>query len=182
MLPSAVVGGSEAAGENRVRVTLEFSAWQSHLLMLSAEPPIAAVPAVSRVRQLELRNWRLELPGASFEGPLRSWATLGYASFSGTALYRTTFEWDSVASTPMWLELGLVLETARVTLNGVALEPLVWSPYRVEISRELRVGRNELQVEVANTNANALEKRERPSGLLGPVWLLLSEEAPRHDA
>ena len=165
---------SKLAGENCVRVSLEFSAWQSHLLMVSAEPLNPPMPAVSRVRQLQLENWRLELPGEIFEGRLRSWATLGYSSFSGTALYSTSFEWNPVSSTSMWLELGLVLETARVTLNGMALEPLVWSPYRVEISRELRAGRNELEIEVANTNANALEKRERPSGLLGPVWLLSS--------
>lgn len=170
-LHSEAVKGSEAAGGNRVRVMLEFSAWESHLLMVSPEPTISAVHTVDRVRQLELKNWRLELLGETFEGPLRSWATLGYASFSGTALYSTTFEWDSVSSASIWLELGVVLETARVTLNGVALEPLVWSPYQVEISQELRMGRNELEIEVANTNANALEKRERPSGLLGSVWL-----------
>jgi len=163
---------SESAGENRVRVALEFNPWQSHLLMLSPEPPVAAVPVASVVRQLELKEWRLELPGETFEGPLRSWATLGYASFSGTALYSAHFEWNPASFPSVWLDLGLVLETARVTLNGVRLEPLVWSPYRVEISRELRVGRNELEIEVANTNANALEKRERPSGLLGPVWLV----------
>lgn len=162
---------SEAADRGRVRVELEFKAGESHLLMLTLMQPNAPVLAVSKTRQLELKDWIFKLREETFEGPLRSWASLGCSSFSGTALYSTVFEWEPVSSAAVWLDLGLVLETARVTLNGVALDPLVWSPYQVEISQELRLGRNELEIEVANTNANALEKRERPSGLLGPVWL-----------
>lgn len=162
----------ETAAPDRVRVTLEFKAWESHLLMLTPELPHQAGPLVQELRQLELKDWTLELRGEIFEGPLRSWATLGCSSFSGTGQYSTTFEWDESFVQSVWLDLGEVLETARVTLNKTVLEPLVWSPYQVDISQGLRVGRNDLRVEVANTNANALEGRERPSGLLGPVWLL----------
>ncbi len=168
---------SQAVGDDRVRLELHFSPWESHLLVLTSATPNAATSASLEFRTLELRDWRLELAGQSFEGALRSWAALGRSNFSGTGLYTTAFNWDGNTDRPVWLDLGAVLETARVTLNGVTLEPLVWQPYRAEVSKWLRAGRNELQVEVANTNANAFEGRERPSGLLGPVWIVSSGES-----
>ena len=75
-----------------------------------------------------------------------------------------------------WIRVDLVAgQKVTITLNGVTLTPLVWEPYRVDVSACLQVGRNELRIEVANTNANAFEGRERPSGLLGPVWIVSSD-------
>jgi len=168
---------SESVGENRVRLTLEFVPWQSHLLALKPAVPNAPVAPPLEVRRLHLAAWQLELGGETFNGPLRSWAALGRSSFSGIGLYTTTFDWPSPIEQSVWLDLGVVLETARVTLNSMTLEPLVWGPYRAEISSCLRVGRNELRIEVANTNANAFEGRERPSGLLGPVRISSSSHS-----
>lgn len=168
---------SQAVGDERVRLELHFKPWESHLLALSSARPHAATPASTELRQLELRDWRLALAGQTIEGSLRSWAALGCSNYSGTGVYTTSFEWHGTDDQPIWLDLGTVLETARVTLNGATLEPLVWQPYRVDVTAYLRVGRNELRIEVANTNANALEGRERPSGLLGPVWLVSGRES-----
>ena len=168
---------SQAVGDDRVRLELQFNPWESHLLALTPATPNAPVAASPELRKLELREWRLELAGRTFEGALRSWAALGLSSFSGIGLYTTSFDWAGNCDQPIWLDLGVVLETARVTLNGVALEPLVWQPYRAGLSQLLLAGRNELHIEVANTNANAFEGRERPSGLLGPIWIVTSGES-----
>ncbi len=168
---------SQAIGDDRVRLELHFGAWESHLLALTSAAPNAPVKATLETRQLELHDWRLELAGQSFDGALRSWAALGLSSFSGIGVYTTSFDWAGNGDQSIWLDLGVVLETARVTLNGTTLEPQVWQPYRAEISSYMRAGRNELQIEVANTNANAFEGRERPSGLLGPVWISSSGES-----
>jgi hypothetical protein len=168
---------SQAVGDDRVRLELNFEPWASHLLALTPTTPNAPTSATPEFRRLALREWRLDLGGQSFEGPLRSWAALGCPDFSGTGLYTTSFDWDGNSGQPVWLDLGVVLETARVTLNGATLEALVWPPYRAEVSSHIRIGRNELRLEVANTNANAFEGRERPSGLLGPVWIGSSSES-----
>ena len=74
------------------------------------------------------------------------------------------------------LDLGAVFETAQVTVNGTMLEALAWSPYRVDITAQIRTGLNEFVVVVANTNANSFEHRERTSGLLGPVQLIFETD------
>ncbi len=80
-------------------------------------------------------------------------------------------------------------DVARVTLNGVDCGTVWTYPYRVDISRTLRQGENELRVEVFNTWANRLAGDQRlaagerltwtpvpykgdggmEAGLLGPV-------------
>ena len=129
---------------------------------------------------------------------LISWADHadeGVKHFSGTATYRTTFEFpDSKLNTKnskLFLALGDVQVMARVKLNGrdcgIAWKP----PFRVEITEALRSGANALEIQVANLWLNrmigdaALSTEQRftwsswepfktdtpllKSGLLGPV-------------
>jgi hypothetical protein len=166
---------SQAVNNNRVRVAVTFGAWESYLLVLTPASTLEVTKPALEIQQQQLNHWKLELATQTFEGALQNWAAFGRSSFSGTGLYSTTFEWDGNNQQSVWLDLGVVLETALITINGTALEPLVWTPYRVEISEQLKQGRNELRIQVANTNANAFEGRERPSGLLGPVWIVSSE-------
>jgi len=94
----------------------------------------------------------------------------------------------------VWLDFGRVADLAEVTVNGVACGVAWTPPYRVEITAALRVGGNQLRVDVTNTWFNRLaldrtlpeEQRltwttapERTAGkpllaagLLGPVTLL----------
>ncbi len=114
--------------------------------------------------------------------------------FSGTGEYRVAF---TVAPESLgedvvaWLDLGDVRELAEIVLNG---EPLgiVWAPpFRLDVSKALKAGKNEVVVRTVNTWANrligdaALPEAERStwtsfvhykkddkvpdSGLLGPV-------------
>ncbi len=162
---------SQPTGNNRVQVALSFGAWQSYLLMLTTAPTQPAEQPIILHQKKQLSQWRLELAGKMFEGTLQNWATLGCSNYSGTAIYTTIFEWNETTHQSVWLDLGVVLETAQITINDKKLEPMVWQPYRVEITAFLQEGSNKLLIEIANTNANAFEGRERPSGLLGPVWI-----------
>lgn len=129
---------------------------------------------------------------------LISWsdsADAGVKFFSGTATYRTTFDFPGVKlkteNPRLFLTLGDVRVMARVTVNGqdcgVAWRP----PFRVEITGAVRAGANALEIQVANQWPNRMigdaalpaEKRFTwsswepftkdtpllPSGLLGPV-------------
>ena len=120
--------------------------------------------------------------------------------YSGTAIYRTEFELDSIylLEQKVWIDLGQVANIAEVYLNG-NLCGITWtSPYRVNISEEIKRGENILEVKVTNTWANRLigdhylPKEEKitwttapfrlegkplvESGLLGPVNLVIIDE------
>ena len=125
----------------------------------------------------------------------------GIRFYSGTATYRKTF--DAVGSLPgkgaLFLDLGEVKDIgiARVTLNGTDLGILWAPPLRVPVGAILKEKNNELAIEVVNTWRNRLigdrdkpiaERLTRtnirvtkdwsllPSGLLGPVQLMVTKE------
>jgi len=121
----------------------------------------------------------------------------GIRHYSGTAVYHTTFDRAAPVSCDIRLDLGKVDVIAEVWLNGVSCGVAWTAPYQVDISKALKVGRNELEIHVANTWANrligdeqlALDKRRTwttfhsfkkdtplfSSGMLGPVTVQVSE-------
>jgi len=144
-------------------------------------------------------------PATATFDKLESWtdrAEPGIKFYSGTAIYRKTFEVPQPATgsrqSGIFLDLGNVRELAEVKVNGQSCG-ITWAPpFRVDISRALKPGPNELAIEVVNFWPNriigdaALPKAERltrtnvrkltqttplmPSGLLGPVRLVSRTE------
>ena len=128
---------------------------------------------------------------------LADWNTrpeLAVKNFSGHAVYNQVFVLDpSVLHQPLYLDLGMVKETARVRLNNQDLGVVWCPPWRVKITGAAKAGRNTLQIQVANSWPNRLvgdkqlpgaQRRTRtrmfvgglnniqlPSGLLGPVTI-----------
>jgi len=117
--------------------------------------------------------------------------------FSGDAVY--ALEFTSPVAGPAVLDLGDVRYACSVVLNGQAAGRQFFGPFRFDVT--LRQGRNRLEVTVSNTLANAIapdavekywatscppvspyESRQRvferdslPSGMLGPVRLILPD-------
>ena len=86
---------------------------------------------------------------------LQPWTRTGLANFSGTALYTKTFTLpESFHGKHVILDLGRVSSVADVFVNGIHAETLVWSPYRLDISKLLRPGENMIRIAVTNTEAN----------------------------
>ncbi len=79
--------------------------------------------------------------------------------FSGAATYETQLQASGRWFTPgqrLFLDLGKVGDVAEVRVNGV-LAGTAWKPpFRVDVTDQLRAGRNELQIKVANTWQNRL--------------------------
>jgi hypothetical protein len=119
----------------------------------------------------------------------------GVRFYSGTATYSVKFVWHGApAQGRAWLDLGRVVNLAEVTLNGFDCGVAWTPPYRVDVTKALHPGMNDLSIGVTNTWANRLigdhslppEKQVtfmrapyrldgRPlldAGLLGPVTLL----------
>jgi hypothetical protein len=76
--------------------------------------------------------------------------------YSGTATYRNSFRVPREHSKALWLGLGEVKNLAEVRVNGHSAG-IVWTaPWRVDIGKLLRAGRNELEIEVVNLWPNRL--------------------------
>ncbi|MNJ93854.1 F5/8 type C domain protein [compost metagenome] len=76
--------------------------------------------------------------------------------YSGTAIYNKNINIKSKKTDEVWLDLGAVANIADVKVNNVSCG-IVWTPpYRVEISKALRNGNNQISIELSNTWANRL--------------------------
>jgi hypothetical protein len=129
-------------------------------------------PVHPRVTQAPLQQAVLQLDGPwkvrftdrmefALDG-LISWAEHSNEDvkyYSGTALYTVEFEWTrdlAEWSRRASLDLGKVCDLVEVRLNGVDLGVLWKPPFRVEVTRALRPGRNQLELAVTNTWRNRL--------------------------
>ncbi len=198
----------EVAG--RMTVSLEFAAGQSYFVVFRKATERKAVrpnrenfATLKTVSELT-GDWQVTFD-PKWGGPgepvifqtLGNWAQHADEAvkfYSGTAVYRKTFELTAKSSSsPLFLDLGKVKDVAEVRLNGRTLGTVWCEPRRIEITGAARAGDNELLVVVANEWVNRLigdsrlppEKRFTwttwnpyepnsvllPSGLLGPVRL-----------
>jgi hypothetical protein len=150
------------------------------------------------------QTWRVKFDNA-FGGPsspviwnvLQDWSKIEDSSiryYSGAAIYETNFSYQhSNPGQQTWLNVGTIANVAEVFLNGKACGVIWTAPFRVEITKAIKPGNNELKIILANTWANRLigdqqlpkEKRVSfttypfnmqgksllPAGLLGPVFI-----------
>ncbi|MEO1235665.1 MAG: glycosyl hydrolase [Planctomycetota bacterium] len=104
----------------------------------------------------------------------------GVRFYSGVAEYAQTFEAEAAvaAAGRVDLDLSIVHDIARVTLNGEDLGVVWCAPWRVDVTGRLREGANTLEVRVANRWPNRMLGDDQepedagrtlrwPSGLLG---------------
>ncbi|MFD1612331.1 glycosyl hydrolase [Sphingomonas tabacisoli] len=128
--------------------------------------------------------------------PLSNNADPGIKYFSGVATYAKTIPLpkDAKPGRPLLLDLGRVGDLAEVWVNGSQVGTVWHAPYRIDIGSAVRAGKNTLQVRVADLWVNRLigdaqpgakmiawtalptyrpDAPLRPSGLIGPVQLLV---------
>ncbi len=151
------------------------------------------------------KNWKVDFLEKKF-GPkdvqnfseLSDWSKSGDDAikyYSGTAVYKNTFEVKNVSGfKKVTIDLGRVEALAGVKINGKCAGGVWTPPYALDITKLVKEGANEIEVEVTNTWINRLvgdlslpeEKRNtwqlvkyisektplKSSGLLGPVLVL----------
>lgn len=148
-------------------------------------------------QELQDNRWQitfLENQEQILKGQLFDWSTSENPKikyYSGHVTYETTFKCGNVSEA--YLDLGDVKDIATVEVNGIDCGITWMAPYRVDISKAVRKGKNTLKISVVNTWANALlgadngmppyegiwtngkyrraEKTVLPAGLLGPITL-----------
>ena len=193
-------------------VKLHFDAQESVFVVFQK----AASQRESTVSERKVRDsqkiegtWSLNFPdnwGAPKQvtlGNLASWSNHtdeGVKYFSGTATYAKEIEikkgWKKPDATIL-LDLGTVKDIAVVWVIGVEIETLWKAPYRVDISKAIKAGKNKLEIKVTNQGDNRIagdsklpkeqkilqissggirfggDPKPKESGLLGPVLLKL---------
>jgi hypothetical protein len=112
---------------------------------------------------------------------LQPWTKTGLAQFSGTGIYEKSFSLPApYVGKRILLDLGRVSSVAEVQINGHDAGTLIWSPYRLDITKFVKPGENRLKIRVTNTEANAravgsthnILANIDMSGLEGPVAIL----------
>ena len=91
-----------------------------------------------------------------------SWTATGDAgaqSFSGTASYALTFDAPAAIGRHR-IELGKVVQSARLRLNGKDFGTLITPPFAVTVDNLQPTG-NQLEVEVTSTSANRIRDLDR---------------------
>lgn len=114
--------------------------------------------------------------------------------YSGTAVYSNRFNLTELPKKEQVLiDLGKVSAMAKVTVNGTFVGGVWTPPYRLDISKAIKPGENEVKIEVVNTWVNRLigdqnlpenerktwclvnpyhaDSKLQASGLLGPVTI-----------
>jgi len=115
-------------------------------------------------------GYRIAAPVAEVDA--RAWTEQGYPFYSGTGVYRRTFELpESFADHRWFLEVPMRDDVLEVHVNGVPTGVRLWDPYVVELT-ELHAGTNEVAISVTNTLANLINAVDRPSGLAGAPRLV----------
>lgn len=131
------------------------------------------------------------------------WADLGLEAYSGRARYRTTVSLPELESGDRAvLDLGDVAVAATVAVDGTEVGSTFRRPFTVDITDAVTPGKNEIEIEVANTLANhfdtetpkryarialdyfadteeilpTVDREDFVSGLLGPVTIRIEPE------
>ena len=88
--------------------------------------------------------------------------------YSGHATYTTTFK--AKKNEKIILDLGNVQNIATVTVNGIDCGTLWTAPFRTDITKALRKGKNELKITVVNTWANGLLGNDLDTPAFEGIW------------
>ena len=153
-------------GRTHLSLTLDANASVFVVFETGMKGAIANTTNPGHIRMLNT-GWQVQFDTA-FGGPskpvvfdtLKSWTSFADANikyYSGTALYRNSFEWTVPAvKKNIWLSFNEVANMATVKINGRDCGTLWTPPYRLDISDAVKPGINTIEIQVANTWANRL--------------------------
>jgi hypothetical protein len=199
---TGVIRGFAAADTAGGAVTLRLDPYGTRFVVIGASPAHLAVeppvPAGQATVAALPGPWQLQIGGSqlTLTTPLMTWSDLGMPQFWGAADYTTEFTNNFEPGTSLMLDLGEVLYSAQVWVNGNDLGSRAWQPFTWDVTSYLQPGDNQIVVEVRNTPANelsgdpvrlaqveasgwlqgsyystysAFDAQMVPSGLIGPV-------------
>ncbi len=159
-------GERESVAGEIVPLRLERRA-STVLVVDPATPPTEATHQKGDVQMTELPFT------ADWDRPLGDWSLQpGLELFSGTLAYRATVEVPSASE--LWLDLGRIGEIVELLIDGQSHGVSLWAPHRLRVTAA--PGPHAFEARVTNSMANANEGMQFPSGLIGPVrWITTNQ-------
>jgi len=155
--------GQRTTPDGRMVLPVSLDPWASrfYLLVPDGVPPATAPPTPALSSSFTLNGpWQVRFDGLGGARKdltletLADWTTLpDLKNFSGNATYTCAFEISDLKSQTI-LDLGVVHEVAAVTINGRDAGKLWMQPYRTDISKLVKPGKNTLEITVANSMWN----------------------------
>ena len=195
---------------NRSLVNLKLEQGETRFVVFRKDKKLGTARVASVIEEipLEKTGWTLRfpdgwgvIPQTIHTNELKAWKDLALSdegkAFSGTVTYSTSISITrKKRGCRYFLDLGRVESIAKIRINGKEAGTLWTFPYRTNISKFLKNGKNQLEVEITNTwfnrlvfdanqpeslrktwTINAPHKNSplRESGLLGPVCIHIVE-------
>lgn len=167
--------GNVGHQNGRTKLTIHFAPRQSFFVVFRKEqkaeyavqPFMLHTPPFKTIKELG-GSWAVHFDprwggtGQVEFAKLEDWSRneeKGIRYYSGTAVYRKTFDLPRRALTKdgLYISLGEVYDLARVSVNGHDLGVVWCAPWKVKIPRDILEKKgNELKIEVVNTWVNRL--------------------------
>lgn len=192
--------------QTRTKISLEMYPNQS-LFVVFRNKSIDDAPNSEEAKQLpvKIEKWEIKFekdPSVVLTvGELFDWSKSDdrrIKYYSGTASYKTSFKFDEeTVNAKVSLDLGEVKDMAEVIVNGVNCGTIWTFPNRIDITKAVRQGQNQLEIRVVNgwtnrmkgVNENEIVDSSiwtntphwaediplQASGLMGPLSIILSK-------
>jgi hypothetical protein len=187
--------------DGRTLIPLKFESWDAFFIVFRDKVSQNSFTLAEKKESIEANlegSWKVDFGGQSTDfAELISWPEHSEPAikyFSGTASYTKSFSLSQKDKAATYLlDLGSVKHMAEVIVNGQNLG-IVWkAPFRLDISKALKSGENQLEIRVVNLWVNRLigdaqpgaqkttfttmpfygpDSPLLPSGLLGPVKVI----------
>lgn len=158
-------GSTVATAIDKVGAAVKPTAWDLVITSWTAGPNGPADTAKTELAPIALTT--------GDGGTLPDWQNIdGLKQVSGTSTYTTTVDTGDgwTGGTGAYLDLGTVLGTAQVSINGKRLDPVDQvDVHRIDLGDALKPGTNTLTVHVATPIYNAGYNTGHAYGLVGPV-------------
>lgn len=153
-------------------------------------PQRAELPAEVSLTLTEERGYA---GGAAIDGPVKLVCGAGrytvgdwcrndaLRTYSGAAWYGRDFTLTKKPAGRVTLDLGEVVSTARVLVNGREAGLRLTPPWRFDVTGLLQKGANRIEIRVCNTTANiflsspTVYRGDTKAGILGPVRIEIAE-------
>jgi hypothetical protein len=168
----------ETAGRTEVELTLPENG--SLFVVFPKESTAGAKTEMRNAAEskLEVASWNVEFPaiGQTLQrDTLFDWsreADERVKYYSGKAIYSGTFAWKPAKkqSGRVFIRLGDVKNVASVKVNGTDCGIAWTAPYEVEVTAALKKGKNQIEVSVTNTWANALRGADKGKAPFDGIW------------
>ena len=176
------------ANNNGIEMELKLSPYESKVIILSDEEfnEIPLYKEAEEVKVIDISGkWKISMAETlnypNFKNiDMDKLINLArrdlYPDFSGTVRYEASFEVSEIKKNAL-LDLGKVYEIADVKLNGESIGVKIAPPYIFDISEKMKIGTNNLVIEVTNTLAKSQKDFfsqfavQEPTGLIGPVLI-----------